>query len=49
MDLKENWKLVYEWYETFEDKEEDWEKFEEQKERLDEIFGGHGWYITEQP
>ena len=47
--MKENWKLVYDWQMQIEDEEENWEKFEEQKERLNEIFGGNGWYITDQP
>ena len=45
------WKLVYDWQMQIEDEEENWEKrkFEEQNELLNEMFGGHGWYITEQP
>jgi len=52
MDWDMDWEKVYEWFsEFFSEDEEIWEKrkFEEQNERLNEIFGGHGWYITEQP
>jgi hypothetical protein len=51
--MKENWNLVYEWYEAFEDEEEEFLEKKEPNELLNELlnqlFDGHGWYITEQP
>jgi len=51
--MKENWKLVYEWQMQIEDEEEEILEKKEPNELLNELlnqlFDGHGWYITEQP